>query len=125
MPSPQPPEGPLVLLIEDDDPAVSGFLSRVLTNAGFRVATVDRLVLAPADTIAVILLDSGPTVAGLRQLLTGVRERWPLTPVLVLLASAEAEVWRVLSDAKAAVMAKPFRPGELIGVIQRLLDSPK
>jgi DNA-binding response OmpR family regulator len=123
MRSPIHHDGPLVLLVEDDDPAVPGFLTRALIGSGFRVATADRLATAPSAGFAIVVLDAGPTVAGLSRILSEVRSRWAQIPVLVLLASAEAEVWNVISEARATVLVKPFRPGELVNAVRRLVLS--
>ena len=88
---------PHVLLVEDDNPAVPEFLIRVLTAAGFRVTTASHVVDTP-DRVALVILDTGPFGAGLRNLLGDVRARWSRVPVLVLLASAEADAWLALAE---------------------------
>lgn len=112
-----------VLLIADDHPAVPDLVIRILAGAGLWVVTADRPRCIPADT-SLVVLDTGPCGTGLRALLAAVRALAPCVPVLVLLASAEAEAWTVIAeDGRTGALEKPFSPGALVQAAQELMLS--
>ena len=119
---PTPPHRSHVLLIEDDHPAVPELLVRVLTGAGFEV-TVTRLPAVVPDQVGLVILDAGPSGVDLKSRLAAIRGRWPSVPVLVLLASAEADtLLAIAADGRARAMEKPFAPRELLRAVQVMLD---
>jgi len=114
--------GPTVLVV-DDEPAVRHVITRLLSEAGYRVLTamsgpeaLDRL--QEAGPIQVLLTDLRmPTMNGV-QLALRVLHLWPGTRVVIMAAypSEDPLAWPVL--------IKPFPLGELEGEIRRALGGP-
>lgn len=115
----------MLILIIDDDPAIRKIAALVLRKEGHEVAEAasggDGLAAAAERTPDVILLDWRlPDMGGLevlRALKAGARTA--AAPVLVLTASAQDEdARRAARDGGAVdVLAKPFRPSALPGLI--------
>ncbi len=113
------------ILIIDDDPAIRKIAALVLRKAGHEAVEAasgsDGLAAAAARTPDIVLLDwRMPDMGGLevlRALKTDARTQ--AVPVLVLTASAhEEDARRAARDGGAAgVLAKPFPPTALPGLI--------
>jgi two-component system KDP operon response regulator KdpE len=116
-PSPSPPAGPVVLVIEDEPP-IRRFLRPTLTSQGYRVVEAetgeDGLIQAATRQPDLVILDLGlPDVDGL-QVIRRLRE-WTAVPIIVLSArGAEADKVAALDAGADDYVAKPFAAGELL-----------
>ncbi|NNN05510.1 MAG: response regulator [Elusimicrobia bacterium] len=117
------------ILIIDDDPAIRKIAAFVLRKEGHEVfeaaSGADGLAAAAAQTPDLVLLDWRlPDMGGLEVLRALKAEaRTGAAPVLVLTASAQEEyARRAARDGGAVdVLAKPFRPSALPGLISDAL----
>lgn len=113
------------ILIIDDDPAIRKIAAFVLRKEGHEVSEAasgaEGLTAAAAQAPDLVLLDWRlPDMGGLEVLRALKAEaRTGTVPVLVLTASAQEEdAARAARDGGAAdVLAKPFRPSALPGLI--------
>jgi two-component system, OmpR family, response regulator len=115
------------VLVIEDDPGISGFVARGLTEAGFTVDVVgngqeglDRALLPPAyDALIVDLMLPG--VDGLH-LISTLRDRGVTSPVLILsaLRSIDDRV-RGLHTGGDDYLTKPFAMAELVARVQALV----
>lgn len=114
-----------VILIIEDDPAISKLLDITLKAHQFQVrhATTakDGMVLAAMHQPDLILLDLGlPDMDG-QEVLKELRA-WCTRPILILSArSEEAEIIRALDSGANDYLTKPFRSGELLARIRSAL----
>lgn len=114
-----------VLLVEDDE-AVRRTLSKVLSDAGYLVTEVTNALRAlealdeTSGFVAVISDIVMPTMRGVE-----LRERLQLThphlPVILMTGFAE-EIAQLAADESIALLRKPFRPGELLESLTRLIS---
>ncbi|HEY0496316.1 MAG TPA: response regulator transcription factor [Kutzneria sp.] len=118
-------EGKRVLLVEDDD-ELAVMLDRLLTSEGYQVAVArdghTGLHRALTDRYDVMVVDRGlPGVDGL-DLITRLRRRGTVTPILVLSAMATPRERVAGLDAGAEdYLTKPFDIDELLARIRALL----
>ena len=115
------------VLVIEDDPAISGFVAKGLSEAGFTADIVadghqglERALLAPAyDALIVDLMLPG--LDGLR-LISTLRERGVKSPVLILsaLRSIDDRV-RGLHTGGDDYLTKPFAMAELVARVQALM----
>ena len=121
---------PIILLVEDD-PLIFRLISFHLEREGFEVGHVDdgQKAMAEFDRSELpdlILLDvmlpyhSGyDLLAHLRSL-----ERWANVPVIMLASNdREDHVVKGLSSGANDVLAKPFRPAEVVARVRNLLET--
>ena len=107
------------LLVVEDDDAIGSDLRQALTGYGFRTQWVrtgaDALASTDEQAPDLILLDLGlPDVDGVA-LCRQLRERLPLTIIVVLTArTAEFEVIVALDAGADDYLTKPFRLAELL-----------
>ncbi|HET6953083.1 MAG TPA: response regulator transcription factor [Acidimicrobiales bacterium] len=113
-----PPGDGLLVLVVDDEPAITRALSAALTARGYRarVAMTGQRALdaAAVDDPAAVILDLGlPDVDGI-EVLRRLRE-WSDVPVIVLTAEgADDRKVRALDDGADDYVTKPFSTPELL-----------
>jgi DNA-binding response OmpR family regulator len=115
---------PLILLVEDD-PAVSGALSRALTDAGHAVRAVDHAAAALQVVIAerpdLVILDLGlPDMDGIDAL----RMMRAITDTPVIVATArrdEGDIIRLLNAGADDYVTKPFSSAHMTARIAAVL----
>ena len=117
--------GTASILVVDDEPVVRALLKAALAPAGSRVVEAvdgcEALEVAWSERPDVVLLDVGlPKLNGLdvcRALKTN-----PVAP-RVLLITGNADLPGLDDCGADGVVTKPFRPLELLDVVQRQLDG--
>ena len=111
------PNGPVVLVIEDEPP-IRRFLRPTLTSQGYRVVEAetgeDGLLQAATRQPDLVILDLGlPDLDGL-EVIRRLRE-WTAIPIIVLSArGAESDKVAALDAGADDYVAKPFAVGELL-----------
>jgi CheY-like chemotaxis protein len=114
---------PACILIVDDEPVVRALLRAALAPAGSRIVEAvdgsEALDVAWRERPDVVLLDVGlPKLNGLdvcRALKTN-----PVAP-RVLLITGNADPDRIDDCPADGIVTKPFRPAELLDLVQRYL----
>ena len=128
-PSPSPPTAVIV----EDDQIIAMVVEHLLSRRGFAVeiAGDGRQALAFMDTMpapALVVLDVMlPYIDGF-ELIRNIRSHatWGEVPVVMLTAkSQEQHIVRALDDGANDYVVKPFRPGELMARIRRLVKEPQ
>lgn len=120
-----PPPGPLVLVV-DDETAITDSLAPYLRREGFRVTCAadgeQALALVEGCSPAAIVLDVLlPGMDG-RAVLRTLRHSGWNTPVILLTAFGEAgERARALDEGADDYLNKPFDPGELVARLRAVL----
>jgi len=115
------------LLVVDDEEAIRQLEVRILSQLGYKVleaeGPVEALQVAAATPIIHLLLTdySMPQANGL-ELVQRFRTVHPKTPVLMVSASLEEIVGRADRLDRFAVLAKPFRPEDLVDRVRTLLS---
>ena len=122
---------PTAVIVEDDQIIVT-LLEHLLSRHGFdvRIATDGRQATDLIDTLpsppALVLLDVMlPYLDGF-ELIKRIREHatWNQVPIITLTAkSQEHNIVRALDHGANDYLVKPFRPGELLARIRRVLKS--
>jgi len=118
-------------VVVEDDQIIVKLLEHMLTRNGFEVQTAlnGREAVAfmenlPAPTL--VLLDVMlPYLDGF-ELITKIREHatWKEVPIIMLTAkSQEQNIVRALDKGANDYVVKPFRPGELMSRIRRVMKS--
>lgn len=127
-PTSAPAEGPLPLLVVDDDASLRSSLERVLTQNGYKVLAAENAEQARAlleeNTVAAVLLDLVlPDAEGL-ELLGEIKATQPDTEVVVLTAygSIESAVEAMRSGAYD-YLTKPFHSAELLATLGKVLEK--
>lgn len=121
-------EGPLILLIEDEEP-IRRFLVATLTSAGYRLLESkcggEALRMAGSQPPDLVILDLGlPDIDGI-DVLTQLR-RWLQAPVLVLSAlGREADKVAALDAGADDYLTKPFGVRELNARIRVALRNSR
>lgn len=123
------------VLLADDDDAMRGMLESALLRAGFEVECASngaellaRLDAADRDSRAPELIVSDICMPGLTGLdvLTRVRQRFPMVPVILITAFGDALTHRRAHALGAVeVIDKPFDLGMLCRRIASLLDGDR
>jgi len=123
-----PSKKPLILII-DDDSAISALLKHLMEREGYTVKTIldgleaKEYILSTNERPAFVLLEMMlPSVSGF-DLLELIRDSatWADTPVIVLSSlSQENEIVRALKIGANDYVTKPFRVNELVARINRL-----
>ena len=121
------PEYEATILVVDDEPELSRALSKLLSRNGYHVLTAgngeEGLVLLRKEEIHLVLSDlQMPGIDGL-DLLAGVRERRPDTPVILMTAfgTIQSAVTAMRGGALDFV-TKPFEADELLVSIERAFE---
>jgi len=124
---------PTALIVEDDQIVVT-LLEHLLSRRGFSVQTaydgkqavgfIESLSNPPALVLLDVML---PYLDGF-ELIKKIRSRadWDAVPIIMLTSkSQEGNIVRALEEGANDYMVKPFRPGELMARIRRLVKSPQ
>jgi two-component system cell cycle response regulator CpdR len=117
---------PHILLAEDEE-SLRTYLSRALTNAGYRVTAVDR------GTEALPLLETGdfdlllsdivmPEMDGI-ELARRCAEISPHTKVMFITGFAAVSLRASREQPSAKVLSKPFHLRDLVLEVERLFDE--
>jgi DNA-binding response OmpR family regulator len=115
----------------DDDAFVRDALALGLTDAGFKVLTAPGAAagydLAARATIDAVVTDLNMPGTDGAQLISQLRARWPLLPVVAISGATVIDGRAVPEIARErganAVLIKPFRARELAAVLERLLSE--
>jgi DNA-binding NtrC family response regulator len=114
------------LLVVDDDPASSGYVSLALQQAGHSVRTaangVEALLAMEREVPALVISDLQMPAMGGLELLTCIKERWPDVPVVLF--SVEEEVATVVEAVQRGAvnyLVKPVSPSVLQGAAAKVL----
>ena len=123
--SPPAPDD-LAILIVDDDLDMRAMLREVLVKAGFEVeeaATSDELLaLVPRVEPAAIILDHEMPGSWGLEVLPALRKAYPHVPVIFTTAFGSGPMWeRATRAGAAACLAKPFRLGDMLRTVARVL----
>ena len=114
-----------VLLVEDDE-AVRRTLAKVLSDAGYHVteATSALEALEVLDRtpsfVAVISDVVMPSMRGV-ELRERLHHSHPHLPVILMTGFAE-EIAQLATDASVALLRKPFRPGQLLDSLTKIIS---
>ncbi|MBN1605015.1 MAG: response regulator [Polyangiaceae bacterium] len=130
-PAPRPPQGELVLVV-DDDRAVRHAMLRILKHAGYRVAEADGSARALVEherlgaSVALVLTDIlMPDMSG-EELVHRMRERQPALKVVYVTGYAtKAVVDGGKANEQRAVLPKPFDPQRLLALVRQVLDAER
>ena len=123
------PRGSGVVLLVEDEPAVSDLARRILTQNGFTVIAaadpVDALALCESRKAPIRLLVTDmimPRLNGL-EVARKVRAARPTTPVLYISGYTQHPVIELnTAEHKSAFLQKPFTPDAFLEKIHELLD---
>jgi PAS domain S-box-containing protein len=124
----RPRRGATILLAEDED-GIRELVTRVLTRSGYTVLEAENgeraLDLAKDLDDGVELLVSDVVMGGVsgHELAVELQSRWPTLLVVLVSGNIDESVIDDLREGSAAFLAKPFRPSELLEVIDDLLAS--
>lgn len=121
----RPPDGALVLLVDDDDASRTIF-GAVLESAGYRVEMADNgfeaVRLCEQKTYALITLDVDMPGFNGWQTLATLRERGCDTPVIMVTGATEpAQRIRGLEGGADDYLCKPCENGELLARVRAVL----
>jgi signal transduction histidine kinase/ActR/RegA family two-component response regulator len=117
-----------VLLAEDED-GIRQLVARVLTRSGYTVLEAENgeraLELAQDLGDGVELLVSDVVMGGVsgHELAVELQSRWPELLVVLVSGNIDESIIDDLRSGSSAFLAKPFRPSELLEVIDDLLAS--
>jgi len=116
------------ILVVDDEPVVRRFASRVLEEAGYKIATAAdgaQALLAlrrePEAFDAVVSDIVMPHVNGV-ELLEEVSTAYPKLPVILMSGHATTELSKRGIATPCSVLNKPFAPEHLLAEVRRCLD---
>jgi signal transduction histidine kinase/CheY-like chemotaxis protein len=116
------------LLLADDDPDIRQMLRDRLMAAGYIVTTASdgqqALSLSQGHEFHGIILDIGmPRISGL-DVLSKIREEKPTIPIIMITAaSSEERALLALQSGAHAYLLKPFDPGRLIELVDRVVGT--
>jgi two-component system KDP operon response regulator KdpE len=117
------------ILIVEDEPGISGFISAVLTANGFDVEKAtngkEALMLIASHCPDAVVLDLGlPDIDG-QKIIASVRE-WSSVPILVVSARThERDKISAFDQGADDYITKPFSTGELLARIKTALRHAK
>ncbi len=112
------------ILVVDDDKGIRDGLQRILAGHGYEVGMVgtaeDALVVLDNERFDLVLTDlQMPGMDGLT-LLDEVKRRSPNTPVVMITAHGSMDtVVQALRRGVSDFVSKPFRPDELVSIVDR------
>lgn len=114
------------ILVVDDEQDVREGLRRILTRHGYHTQTAataeEALIVMDDDPFDLVLTDlQMPGMDGL-DLLKRVKQRAPQIPVVIITAYGTTDVViQALRQGVSDFITKPFRPSELLGILEREL----
>ena len=121
-------EKPCILVV-DDEPSIRHLCQTILEHNGYRVMTAEDGVKAVDlyeknnAAISLVLLDlSLPQLSG-REVFAKIRELNSDAKIIICSAYIGASGNDLIDSGACAVIAKPFRPDELIKEIQSALNG--
>lgn len=122
------PEPPRILLAEDEE-AMRAYLARALTNAGYRVDTVDRgteaIPLLESEHFDLLLSDIVmPEMDGI-ELAQRCAEISPSTKVMFITGFAAVSLRASREQPQAKVLSKPFHLRDLVLEVERVFDDQR
>jgi DNA-binding response OmpR family regulator len=118
------------ILVVDDEPAICALLQDLLTEAGYQVQLAATMAdaLAKADAlpphlvITDVALPGGDGTVLARSLRT--RPTMAGVPIIAVTGAFDSQVTARVYDAGIdLLLAKPFRPDQVVGEVRRLLES--
>lgn len=116
------------ILLVETDPESCGRWSAELGAAGHAVLTAtamrDALATIREGGIEVVVIDAYDPFAGIVELAAAL-ESLPDTPPIVLVSGSPAAPEISARICAAHFLMKPCDPGELVGVVSRLLGQPR
>ncbi|MEM1194855.1 MAG: response regulator [Pseudomonadota bacterium] len=120
------PDAPRILLAEDEE-AMRAYLARALTNAGYRVDTVDRgtdaLPLLESERFDLLLSDIVmPEMDGI-ELAQRCAEISPSTKVMFITGFAAVSLRASREQPAAKVLSKPFHLRDLVLEVERVFEE--
>ena len=119
---------PRILLAEDED-AMRAYLARALTNAGYRVETVDRgtdaIPLLESEEFELLLSDIVmPEMDGI-ELAQRCAEISPRTKVMFITGFAAVSLRASREQPQAKVLSKPFHLRDLVLEVERVFQDAR
>ncbi|MEM9311371.1 MAG: response regulator [Pseudomonadota bacterium] len=119
---------PRILLAEDEE-AMRAYLARALTNAGYRVETVDRgtdaLPLLESERFDLLLSDIVmPEMDGI-ELAQRCAEISPSTKVMFITGFAAVSLRASREQPAAKVLSKPFHLRDLVLEVERVFEEQR
>jgi DNA-binding NtrC family response regulator len=112
----------------DDEPIVRWFASRVLTDAGYTVATATdgaealEMIRAQGERVRVVVSDIVmPRLNGV-QLLEALSVSHPELPIILMSGYAPTQLADRGIATPCSVLAKPFAPERLLAEVRRCID---
>jgi CheY-like chemotaxis protein len=117
------------ILVVEDEPLIRLSVATELRDGGYRVVeagTADEALIALAGGEAIDLVFCDVLMPGSKgglSLASWMREQRPETPII--LTSGSDTVVRYFSDATIPFVAKPYRLGDLLEAIGRILPRTK
>lgn len=115
------------ILVVDDDPAILGLLSRILSSAGYRVVeasdgrqAVARFQEDPTDLLITDLIM--PEQEGVQTIMTLTRD-YPRLKTIAISGAVRGKYLKIAGMLGAhAVLQKPFQRDELLETVRKLLS---
>lgn len=119
---------PRILLAEDEE-AMRAYLARALTNAGYRVETVDRgtdaIPLLESEDFDLLLSDIVmPEMDGI-ELAQRCAEISPRTKVMFITGFAAVSLRASREQPHAKVLSKPFHLRDLVLEVERVFEEQR
>ena len=121
-------KAPRILLAEDEE-AMRAYLARALSNAGYRVETVDRgtdaIPLLEAEDFDLLLSDIVmPEMDGI-ELAQRCAEISPRTKVMFITGFAAVSLRASREQPTAKVLSKPFHLRDLVLEVERVFEEQR
>lgn len=117
------------ILLAEDEEAMRAYLARALSNAGYRVETVDRgtdaLPLLETEEFDLLLSDIVmPEMDGI-ELAQRCAEISPRTKVMFITGFAAVSLRASREQPAAKVLSKPFHLRDLVLEVERVFDEQR
>lgn len=128
LPEPAPVRAGGTVLLAEDEAGIRDLAERVLARGGYDVVAVENAEAAlelaagsgPFDVLVSDVVMGGMDGTELAQSLQG---RWPGLRVVLMSGNVDETAIEALAPRSAAFLSKPFRPSELLVVVDRLLET--
>ncbi len=117
------------ILIIDDEPALRRIMVIVLNRSGFSTeeaadGAIGLACFRAAKPRLVITDMTMPSRGGL-SVIAEIRQSEPGLPVLAISGGGDPDLFdRALANGATEVLAKPFKPAQLLETVNRLLGTP-